>query len=122
MSRQASRIVPLNPTQGRIVLVILLFLLELPAGIFAGLTERIEKTATILIVVEDGFAPVPAIHQMVNGSRKLDAQRSRHGTAEDTSDFHDCQSLEPLTLPSNYLASGWIGTSWKPSALAFLER
>ena len=25
-------------------------------------------------------------------------------------------------LPSNYLVSGWIGTSWKPSALAFLER
>ena len=78
MSRQASRIVPLNPTQGRIVLVILLFLLELPSGFFADFTERIEKAAAILIVVEDGFTPVPTIHQVVDGPGKLNAQRSRH--------------------------------------------
>ena len=67
---------------------------ELPAGFFAGLTEGIEKTAAILIVVEDGFPAIPAIHQMVDGSRELDAQRSRHGASNDISDSHDCQLLE----------------------------
>jgi hypothetical protein len=49
---------------------------------------------------------------------------------EDKDSFQEKKSWRPeiffpawaLTLPSNYLASGWMGTSWKPSAWAFLER
>ena len=51
---------------------------ELPAGFFAGFTEGIEEAVAILVVVEDGFTPVPTIHQVIDGSGKLNAQRSRH--------------------------------------------
>ena len=51
---------------------------ELPAGFFAGLTEGIEKTAAILIVVEDGFTPVPTINQVVDGPGKLNARSEEH--------------------------------------------
>ena len=53
--------------------------MELPTGFLAGFTEGIEEAAAILIVVEDGFTPVPTIHQEANGPGKLHAQRSRQG-------------------------------------------
>ena len=53
--------------------------MELPAGFFTGFAEGVEEAAAILIVVEDGFTAVPAIHQVVGGPGKLNAQGSRHG-------------------------------------------
>jgi len=72
--------------------------MELPTGYLAGFTKGIEEAAAILIVVENGFTPVRAIHQVVDGPGKLNAQRSRHGVSDDTSVSRDCQLLELTPL------------------------
>ena len=51
----------------------------MPAGLLTGFTEGSEEAEAIRIVVEDGFTPVPAIHQVVGGPGKLNAQGSRDG-------------------------------------------
>ncbi len=52
---------------------------ELPAGFFAGFAQCVEEGAAILVVLEDGFAPVTAIHEVIHGTRKLNTQRAGHG-------------------------------------------
>ena len=53
---------------------------ELPAGFVAGFAQSGQETAAILIIAEDGFAAVAAIHQVIDGSGKLDPQRPWHAS------------------------------------------
>ena len=41
---------------------------NLPAGFAAGFGEGGQKTVAIQVVVENGFAPIPAIHDVVDGA------------------------------------------------------
>ena len=40
--------------------------IHLPAGFVAGLAQRAEEALPILIIPENRFPPVPAIHHMIN--------------------------------------------------------
>jgi hypothetical protein len=51
---------------------------NLPARLFAGLAQRAEESFAILVIKEDRFTPISPAHQMVDGSGKLNSQRSRH--------------------------------------------
>ena len=52
--------------------------MELPAGFLARLAVRVEEAAAVEVIAEDGFAAVIPVHQMIDGSGKLDAQRAGH--------------------------------------------
>ena len=52
--------------------------MHLPTGLLAGFAQGLEKAA-VRIVLENPFAAVPAVHQVVNGARVLDSQLARHG-------------------------------------------
>src|SRR2546427_4485707 len=43
--------------------------MHLPIGLGAGFSERFQKALTVRIVAEDWFAPVAAVHQMINCPR-----------------------------------------------------
>ena len=45
--------------------------MDLPVGFGAGFGEGGQKTLPVQVVVENGFAPVPAIHDVANGPRIL---------------------------------------------------
>lgn len=47
--------------------------MELPACLVARLAQGGEEAPAILIVLEDRFAPVAAIHAVIHGIGKLDA-------------------------------------------------
>src|SRR5260370_39698703 len=47
---------------------------DLPVGFCAGLAQRLEEPLPIQIVVENGFASIAAIHDVVDGARISDAQ------------------------------------------------
>ena len=49
-----------------------------PSGLLAGLGEAIEKKPPVLVVTEDRFPAITAIHDMVSSAGKFDAKRSRH--------------------------------------------
>jgi hypothetical protein len=50
----------------------------MPAGLFAGLAQRAEESLAILVIKEDRFTPISLAHQVVDGSGKLNLQRSWH--------------------------------------------
>lgn len=52
--------------------------MDLPAGLGAGLARGVDEALAVLVVFEDGFAAVAAIHDVVKGPRVLDAQLARH--------------------------------------------
>jgi hypothetical protein len=54
--------------------------MDLPFGLGTGFPERVEETQAVGVVAEDGFAPVTAVHDMVNRTFVLDAQGTRHGS------------------------------------------
>jgi len=47
-------------------------------GLGARLAQRLDETLPILVIVEDRFAPVAAIHDVVDRSGILDSQLARH--------------------------------------------
>jgi hypothetical protein len=57
--------------------------MDLPAGFLAGIAQRSEEGLTIFVIKEDRLTPISTAHQVVDGSRKLNAQRSRHATIEE---------------------------------------
>lgn len=59
--------------------------MNLPSGFFASLSQRFKEEPAILIIVENGFPAVAAIHDMVYGSRILHSQFSRHADILPTS-------------------------------------
>ena len=65
--------------------------MELPAGLVAGFAKGGEEGAPILIVAKDRFAPVAAIHDVVDGSGKLYAQRSWHRSRKHSKHSRHCQ-------------------------------
>jgi hypothetical protein len=52
--------------------------MDLKTCLLAGLRQGLEEILTIHIVVENVFAPIPTAHDVVHGSRILDAQLARH--------------------------------------------
>jgi hypothetical protein len=65
--------------------------MNLPGGLPTGLGKGLDKTLTILVVLEDGFTPVTPVHDVVDGPRILDSQLARHGAKNATA---------PLTIKS----------------------
>src|SRR5438874_820848 len=51
---------------------------DLPVRFGASLGQRLEEPLTVQIVVENGFAPIAAIHDVVDGAGILDAQLATH--------------------------------------------
>ena len=56
---------------------------DLPTRFLARFAERRQKRAAVGVVAVDGFAMVAAAHEVVNGTGKFNAQRSRHGDSFD---------------------------------------
>ena len=53
--------------------------MDLPVGAQAGFFEGLEEVEAVEIGLEDGFAAVAAVHEVVDGSLVLDAQLPGHG-------------------------------------------
>jgi hypothetical protein len=51
---------------------------NLPAGLFAGLAQRFQEPAPVLVILKDGLAPVAPIHDVVNRPRILNSQFAPH--------------------------------------------
>ncbi len=51
-----------------------------PAGPRARLSESLQKTAPILVIPENRFAPVPTIQNVINGTFKFNARFASHET------------------------------------------
>jgi hypothetical protein len=47
-------------------------------GFVASLAQALEESVTVLVVLEDGLTPISAVHHVVNGTRILDSQFTRH--------------------------------------------
>src|SRR4026209_1667715 len=54
--------------------------MDLPAGFLARLAQCFEEAVAVLIIAKDRFSPVATIHQVVDGTWKLNSQWSWHGT------------------------------------------
>jgi hypothetical protein len=50
--------------------------LDLPIGLGTRLAHSLEEALPIRVIAEDGFAPVPVIHDVVNRACVFNAQRS----------------------------------------------
>ena len=51
---------------------------NLPAGLSASLAQRVDEALAIRIIHEDPFAPVTAIHDVINRASLLDSQLAGH--------------------------------------------
>ena len=51
---------------------------DLPAGLRARLAEGGEETALILLILENRFLPIPAIHHVIDRPWIFDSQFVRH--------------------------------------------
>jgi hypothetical protein len=45
---------------------------NLPAGLFAGLSQGLQKATAVVVIFENGFAPVAAIHYVVDSARGIE--------------------------------------------------
>ena len=52
---------------------------DLPIGLGASFAQGFEDTLPVGVIAEDGFAPIPAIQDVVNRPFLFNAQRSWHG-------------------------------------------
>ncbi len=52
--------------------------MDLPTRLGAGLLERFQKTTTIRVAFEDGFAAITAIHDVVNRAGILQSESAGH--------------------------------------------
>jgi hypothetical protein len=53
----------------------------MPSGFGASLAESFDEGVSIAVILENGFAPVAPVHDMVNGARILETQLSGHETS-----------------------------------------
>jgi hypothetical protein len=51
---------------------------ELPAGFLAGFSQRFEEIMPVNVVEKDFLATIPAAHQVVNRTRKLNSKLAGH--------------------------------------------
>jgi hypothetical protein len=51
---------------------------NLPTGLGASLAQRVDEALAIRIIHEDPFAPVTAIHDVINRASILDSQLAGH--------------------------------------------
>jgi hypothetical protein len=51
---------------------------NLPARLGASLAQRVDEALAIRIIHEDPFAPVTAIHDVINRASLLDSQLAAH--------------------------------------------
>ena len=51
---------------------------NLPAGLFTRLAEGFEEALPVLVVEEDGFPAVAAVHDVVDGAGVLDSEFAGH--------------------------------------------
>jgi hypothetical protein len=51
---------------------------NLPARLGASLAQRVDEAPAIRIIHEDPFAPVTAIHDVINRASLLDSQLAAH--------------------------------------------
>jgi hypothetical protein len=56
---------------------------NLPTGFLAGFLQRREEKSAVVIVAEDRFPVIAAIHHMVNCARILDTQLASHTPGRD---------------------------------------
>src|SRR6266478_8352235 len=47
--------------------------MDLPAGLFTSLPERFKKALPVLVVIENGVAPVASAHQVIDRAAVLNA-------------------------------------------------
>jgi len=47
--------------------------MHLPAGLFAGLPQRLKEPVAILVVLEDGVATVATVHNVIDRTGILNA-------------------------------------------------
>jgi hypothetical protein len=52
--------------------------MDLPTRFLARLAEGLQKTPAILIVSENGFPPIPPVHQMIDRAGILHSKLARH--------------------------------------------
>src|SRR2546425_5311338 len=52
--------------------------MHLPIGFSAALAQGLQEARPVCVVLENGFAPVPAVHQVVNRPGILHSEFSRH--------------------------------------------
>src|SRR5208282_6646879 len=52
--------------------------MDLLAGFFTRLVQRLYKRPEVLLLLEDGVTPIPSAHDVVNSPGILNAQFSRH--------------------------------------------
>jgi hypothetical protein len=70
--------------------------MHLPVGFNAALAQGLHEASPVCVVLENGFAPVPAVHQVANRPRIMRSEFSRHVPSL-TPTRHLCQCLG-LTL------------------------
>src|SRR5437867_8664820 len=66
--------------------------MHLPFGFSAALAQGLQEPRPVCVVLENGFAPVPAVHQVVNRPGILHSEFSRHAPSL-TPTRHLCQCL-----------------------------
>jgi len=52
--------------------------MHLPRSLGTGLGQRLEKAPAVQVILEDGFAAVAAIHDVIDGIGVLDAKLAGH--------------------------------------------
>jgi hypothetical protein len=52
--------------------------MNFPRGFGTGLAERFDETTAVQLVLEDGFAAIAAIHDVVDGAGVFDAEFAGH--------------------------------------------
>jgi len=55
--------------------------MNLPARLAAHLAQGLDKPLAVVVVVEDRFAPVPTVHNVVHGTGVLNPKFARHTLA-----------------------------------------
>ena len=53
--------------------------MHLPARFLAHLTQCVEKTAAILVIMKNSLTMIPSIHEMIHRTGVLDSEFSSHG-------------------------------------------
>ena len=52
--------------------------MHLPTRLEAGLAERFQESLAIGVILEDRFAPIPSIHDVIHRAGILDSHLARH--------------------------------------------
>ena len=52
---------------------------DLPPGLGASISQRLDEPLPILVILENSFPPIPAVHDVINRLRILHSQFASHG-------------------------------------------